>query len=171
VIYGGAGTDTAVYTGTLTGANIATVADSDPATAGNQAGWQVTATGQGTDSLNGVEKVSDGAGHNFLLVGNGGYSTIQAAINAALSGDTIEIAAGTYNESLTINTSGLNIVGIGEVVLQGTLRSANANFVGTVADFLKAHGPSNPANGAPASPSMPTTRRCRTSGSPSSAPA
>ena len=56
----------------------------------------MSAGGEGTDLLIGVEKVSDGAGHNFLLVGNGGYATIYAAMSAAQSGDTIMIAAGTY---------------------------------------------------------------------------
>ena len=57
----------------------------------------MTAGAQGTDLLTGVEKVSDGAGHHFLLVGNGGYATIYAAMSAAQSGDTIMIAAGTFN--------------------------------------------------------------------------
>ena len=74
------GTDTVTYTATLTTANITTVADADPMTAGNQAGWQVSAGAQGTDLVTGVEKISDGAGHHFLLVGNGGYATIQAAM-------------------------------------------------------------------------------------------
>ena len=91
------GTDTVTYTGTLTAANITPVADADPMTAGAQAGWQVSAGAQGTDLLTGVEKVSDGAGHHFLLVGNGGYATIYDAMSAAQSGDTIMIGPGTFN--------------------------------------------------------------------------
>ena len=72
IISADGGTDTVTYTGTLTAANITTVADSDPTTGGSQAGWQVSAGAQGTDLLTGIDKVSDGAGHNFLLVGNGG---------------------------------------------------------------------------------------------------
>ena len=62
VIIGGAGTDTAVYATTLTAASITAVVDGDPVTAGNQAGWQVSAGTDGTDLLTGVEKVNDGAG-------------------------------------------------------------------------------------------------------------
>ena len=51
---------------------------------------------EGTDLLTGVEKVNDGAGHHFLLVGNGGYATIQEAVDAAVSGDTIIVGAGTF---------------------------------------------------------------------------
>src|SRR5262245_3827106 len=40
------------------------------------------------------------------------YSTIQSAINAASSGDTISVAAGTYNESVNLNKR-LTIVGSG----------------------------------------------------------
>ena len=39
-----------------------------------------------------------------LLVGGGGYSTIQAAVDAAQEGDTIVIAAGNYSENVTIGS-------------------------------------------------------------------
>ena len=95
-LIGGAGTDTAAYTGTLTAASITSVADGDSTTVGNQAGWQVSAGADGTDLLTGIEQVSDGAGHHFLLVGNGGYATIQEAVDAAAAGDTIVVGAGTF---------------------------------------------------------------------------
>ena len=138
-LVGGGGTDTAAYTGTITASMVTD----------DGLGHFVVTTGggEGTDTLSGIENVSDGFSHNFLLVGNGGYGSIQAAISAAASGDTIMIAAGTYNENLTINTAGLTLVGVGEVTLHGTFRSDNGNFTGTVADYLAAHGPSNP-NGA-----------------------
>jgi hypothetical protein len=39
------------------------------------------------------------------------HSTIQAAVNAAVEGDTILIAAGTYNEAVRVTTPGLRIRG------------------------------------------------------------
>ena len=74
-LVGGAGTDTAAYTATITAASVTS----------DGAGHFVVAAGgsEGTDTLSGIEKI-DGAGTaNILLVGNGGYATIQAAIAAA----------------------------------------------------------------------------------------
>ena len=96
-IIGGGGIDTAVYSVPLTGASIKAVADTDPVTSGAQPGWQVTAGTDGTDILTGVAKINDNGGHHFLLVGNGGFATIQAAVDAAVAGDTIMIAAGVYS--------------------------------------------------------------------------
>ncbi len=45
-----------------------------------------------------------------------GYSTIQSAITAAATGDTVEVCAGTYTEQLTITTD-LNIKAVGSANL------------------------------------------------------
>ena len=50
----------------------------------------------------------------ILTVGTGGtYSTIQAAVDAAGNGDTIEIAAGTYREQVTVNGKDITLHGAG----------------------------------------------------------
>jgi len=128
-IVGGSGIDTAAYTATI---NTSGITD-------DGAGHFVVATGgsEGTDTLSGVEKI-DGAGTpNILLVGNGGYATIQAAVNAAADGDIIEIAAGTYTEDVTITGKALTIDGVetggvnnvtlnGQITVAGTLNGAFA---------------------------------------------
>ena len=128
-IVGGSGVDTAAYTATISTSGITD----------DGAGHFVVATGgsEGTDTLSGVEKIDGAGSHNILLVGNGGYATIQAAVNAAADGDTIEIAAGTYTEDVTITGKALTIDGVengsansvtlnGQVTVAGTLNGAFA---------------------------------------------
>ena len=128
-IVGGSGIDTAAYTATI---NTSGITD-------DGAGHFVVATGgsEGTDTLSGVEKIDGAGSHNILLVGNGGYATIQAAVNAAADGDIIEIAAGTYTEDVTITGKALTIDGVengsansvtlnGQITVAGTLNGAFA---------------------------------------------
>ncbi len=92
---------------------------------------------EGTDSPSGVEIINHGGANNILLVGGGGYATIQAAINAASAGDTILIASGTYNENIVVNQS-VTLIGSANTVIQGGFLANNGLASGaSVADFLK----------------------------------
>ncbi|MDQ2082873.1 VCBS domain-containing protein, partial [Xanthobacteraceae bacterium Astr-EGSB] len=153
-LQGGSGTDTASYTDAVTPAMITAVADADPFTVGDQPGWQVaTSGGEGSDLLTGIEVVDGVEPGEILLVGNGGYATIQAAINAAAAGDTILIANGTYTENVTINKAGLTLQSASgnaaDVVIQGTFRSGNSIPDGTtVGDWLETAASYTGASGA-----------------------
>jgi hypothetical protein len=107
VAIGGTGTDKAIYTGPIAASDISLVVDADPLTAGDQAGWRVDATSsnEGMDGLIDVEIVEHGAAGRYLLVGNGGFTTIQDAVNAANDGDTILIAPGTWAGAGNANIS------------------------------------------------------------------
>jgi serralysin len=87
---GGSGTDTASYDNAATITQTAT-------------GWSVTTATEGTDTLTTTEIVDDNAPGVTRLVGNGGYATIQAAINASSNGDVIIVASGNWTENLAVN--------------------------------------------------------------------
>jgi VCBS repeat-containing protein len=110
MIFARDGTDVAQFAATLTSADFLPVSGIAAANYGSFDGWRVNATsgGEGTDTLFGVEVVqgADPAGAasgRFLLVGNGGFATIQAAVNAAHDGDTILVASGHYAEQVVVD--------------------------------------------------------------------
>ena len=66
---------------------------------------------------------------NTLTVGSNGFdfTTIQSAVNAAMSGDTIQIAAGTYDEQVVIDKS-LTIQGQGDATIIKPSQATSNNF-------------------------------------------
>jgi len=69
------------------------------------------------------------------------YSTVQAAINAASSGDEIIIAAGTYNEDLSINGKDLTVTGagIGQTVIQAASNQVTLSISNTTVATVIQH--------------------------------
>ena len=63
---------------------------------------------------------------NRIVAKSGGtYTTIQAGVNAAVAGDTVIVRAGTYNEMVTVSTSGtasqyITIRGDSGAIIDGT---------------------------------------------------
>lgn len=128
MIDGGGGIDTATYAGS------ATITE-------NRSSWNVTDAG-GTDTLTGVEIVDDAGAGKTLLVGLGGFATIQDAINAAASGDTIVIASGNYdltsplliNKDLTFLGANAGAAGDGARGAETTLNSIGNSQLIELAD-------------------------------------
>ena len=99
--------------------------------ASDGAGHFTVTTGgaEGTDTLSGIEKIHGAGTSNILLVGNGGFATIQAAINAAVAGDTIMLAAGTYNENIVLDRA-VTILGANHGVMGTGARGAESVITG-----------------------------------------
>ncbi len=72
-------------------------------------GWTWDNGAGDVDTLTSINRI-DHEGGRILLVGNGGYATLQEAISVANAGDTIRVAAGTYSGPVAIDKA-LTILG------------------------------------------------------------
>jgi len=91
------------------------------------------------------------------------YPTIQSAINAAQNGDTVQVAAGTYNERLTWATKSISLIGAGAAVtivdaqkLGRCLNVTNVPDTARIEGFTFTGGSANSGAGLYLSNSSPT---------------
>lgn len=88
--------------------------------------WQLETSADGTDGLQ-LEIVEHAGGRYLLVGGEGGYASLQDAIDDATQPGDVILVTGTHHESVVISTDGLQIVGMEGAKLVGTFRSDNAN--------------------------------------------
>ncbi|MFA5925545.1 MAG: hypothetical protein WC831_01305 [Parcubacteria group bacterium] len=100
-----------------------------------------------TPDANTYPEVLASDGDSYLYYGIDAFSTVQDAINCVSSGDTVNVAAGTYNESVLIEeTLTLNGVGGTKPIISGSagtnyvLKISGAGANGTVIDNLEING-------------------------------
>ena len=113
---------------------------SDPETATVDDNGKVTAIKEGTVKITCEVQDSGKFSVEFeisivnkvIKIGETEYDTISAAIAAAKAGDVIEIGAGTYNETITIDKDGLTIKGPNATIPGFLDRGAEAIITGAV---------------------------------------
>lgn len=139
---GGEGTDTAVFSGTSSQYIVAGSKDAN----GRYTAFTGISGPDGTDTLSGIEQLSFTGGgaialgdkvqlsdNNGNLVGT--YATIQAAIDAAGTGYTVNVSPGSYAENLTVNKTGLTINAAG-ATLTGNLLTTYGIAAGGLFEYL-----------------------------------
>jgi Ca2+-binding RTX toxin-like protein len=135
---GGAGTDTAVFSGTFAQAVITAITTPAVGMPGLTVPAIQVQTVEGADTLTGVEKLQFDD-QTVLVVGHGGYATIQAAVDAAQAGDTILVTSGSYAENVVIDKA-ITLVGQDGAVIQGSFQTDNGIGTGNVDTWLQSHG-------------------------------
>jgi Ca2+-binding RTX toxin-like protein len=147
---GDTGFDTAVFSGTASQAKVTGTQGAD----GRFTDFSGIKSADGADTLSGIEKLSFTGGGQIALAdkvqltdaeGNlvGTFSTIQAAINAAGTGYTVNIAAGDYAENLVIAKDGITLVGApgrATTIRPGTSNATDGNVITVRADNVTIKG-------------------------------
>ena len=69
-----------------------------------------------------------------------GYTTIQAAVNAADAGDTVYVYNGTYNENVDLSNASITLEGEGRDVVNVTAASSGDHVFEVTADYVNISG-------------------------------
>jgi len=124
---GQSGVDTAVFTGRVQDYTISEGTSSDFIIADSRA----RNGNDGADAFSDIEILEFSNGR-ILLVGDGGFNTIQEALDQAEDGDTIQVAEGVYTEQLVLDgLTNVTIVGEGA----GTIIRAPSAVTVTATDL------------------------------------
>ena len=139
-IDGGPGSDTAVFSGNYASYSVSW--DGSTATVVGPDGTDtIMATGRLQFADRSVWLVDDGA--------DADYSTIQAAVDAAASGDVIMVGAGSYSENVTIAGKSLTLDGAGRSGGSATTLHGQVTVTGTLDGGLSIKNLAIDATGQP----------------------
>src|SRR5262249_25183130 len=110
--------------------------------AGNYNGYTITwdgttatvsGAGEGTDTLDSIGRLQF-ADHSVFLVGqNSDYTSVQAAVDAATSGDIILLSAGTFTGAVDVVNKDITILGANHGHDSSTWASGSESVIDRVA--------------------------------------
>ena len=82
--------------------------------------------------LQNVEIAVEGSGQRNLLVGSTGFGGIQAALDAAVAGDAVRLAAGVYTGTWNYSDAGLTVLAQPDARINGSFLTAGTDGITVV---------------------------------------